>query len=320
VGAACSFVFYDSLLPHIANGSEMDRLSTSAYAIGYLGGGLLLALNLAWIKMPHWFGLPAGENLTESQATLPARLAFLSVAVWWLLFSIPTFLKVPEPPRTAHAREKPMGNPVVAAFVQLKETLGALRGYKHAFLLLFAFLIYNDGITTIYKMATSYGDEIGIGEGSLITAILVVQFVGIPFAILFGVLAGRIGAKLSISLALVAYAGISIFGYFMKTATHFFILATAVAMVQGGSQALSRSLFATMIPKQKSAEFFALFAVCEKFAGILGPLIFWAINRATGSSRYAVLAVIAFFIVGGLLLQGVNVAEGRKAARTAEEA
>lgn len=320
VGAAGSFVFYDSLLPHIAHGSEMDRLSTTAYALGYLGGGLLLAANLAWIKLPHWFGLPSGENLTEAQATLPTRLAFVSVAVWWFLFALPMFLRVPEPASRHGGSARQGQNALKAALLQLKDTLVALRGFKHAFLLLLAFLIYNDGITTIYKMATIYGTELNIDEGSLITAILLVQFVGIPFAILFGMLAGRIGAKRCVTITLFVYAGISVFGYFMKTAAHFYILAILVAMVQGGSQALSRSLFATLIPKEKSAEFFALFAVCEKFAGILGPVVFMAMIAATGSSRGAVFAVILFFIVGGCLLQLVNVAEGQKAARAAEAA
>jgi UMF1 family MFS transporter len=318
VGAAGSFVFYDSLLPHIAHGSEMDRLSTTAYALGYLGGGLLLAANLAWIKLPHWFGLPSGENLTEAQLTLPTRLAFVSVAVWWFLFALPMFLRVPEPASRHGCNKRSGQNPLKAALGQLVETLTALRGFKHAFLLLLAFLIYNDGITTIYKMATIYGTELNIDEGSLITAILLVQFIGIPFAVFFGVLAGRIGAKRCVTLSLIVYAGISVFGYFMKTAAHFYILAILVAMVQGGSQALSRSLFATLIPKEKSAEFFALFAVCEKFAGILGPIVFMAMIAATGSSRSAVFAVILFFIVGGCLLQLVNVAEGQKAARAAE--
>jgi UMF1 family MFS transporter len=317
-GATGSFTFYESLLPHIAKEDEIDRVSTAGYALGYIGGGLLLALNLAWIQKPEWFGLPHGPGLTPSQATLPARLAFVSVAAWWLLFSLPTFRTVPEPPRRLEADERGTEQPIRMAFVRLGETLRELRGYKHAFLMLLAFMLYNDGIQTIIKMATAYGTEIGIGQGALITAILVVQFVGIPFAFLFGALAGRIGAKRCVFVGLVVYTLISVLGYFMKTATHFFILAMLVGMVQGGTQALSRSLFATLVPRHKSGEFFGFYSVFEKFAGIFGPLLFAATIAITGSSRNAILSVIAFFAAGALLLTRVDVEEGERVARAAE--
>jgi UMF1 family MFS transporter len=314
VGVAGSFVFYEALLPHIARRNEIDRVSAAGYALGYVGGGILLALNLAWIQRPDWFGLPAGPGLTESQATLPVRLAFLSVAVWWVIFSLPLFRRVPEPPALLEPDERRGENPIKAAFMRLGETFRELRSYRNAFLLLVAFLIYNDGIQTIIKMATAYGTEIGIGQSALIAAILVVQFVGIPCTFLFGMVAGRIGAKRALFLGLTAYAGISVLGYFMKTATHFFVLAGMVGMVQGGTQALSRSLFASMIPQHKSGEFFGFFSVFEKFAGIFGPLIFAGTIAATGSSRNAILSVIAFFVVGGALLYLVDVQGGQRAA------
>jgi UMF1 family MFS transporter len=186
--------------------------------------------------------------------------------------------------------------------------------------MLLAFLIYNDGIGTIIRMATIYGTEIGIGQAALIGAILMVQVIGIPFAFLFGALAGRVGAKRLVLLGVVVYAGISIFGYYMHTATQFFILAGLVGMVQGGTQALSRSLFASMIPRHMSGEFFGFFAVVEKFAGIFGPALFALAISLTGSSRSALLSVIIFFVVGGLLLLRVNVDEGRAVARAAEAA
>jgi MFS transporter, UMF1 family len=318
VGAAGCFVFYESLLPHIARPDEIDRVSTAGYALGYVGGGLLLALNLAWIQKPAWFGLPAGPWLTESQATLPARLAFVSVAVWWVIFSIPLFRRVPEPPARIEPDERRGENPVRVAFVRLGETFHELRGYRQAFVMLLAFLIYNDGIQTIIKMATAYGTEIGIGQSALIGAILVVQFVGIPCSFLFGAVAGWIGAKRALFLGLLAYTAISILGYFMRTATHFYILAALVGMVQGGTQALSRSLFASMIPPHKSGEFFGFFSVFEKFAGIFGPLIFAGTIAATGSSRNAILSIIGFFAVGAALLATVDVREGQGAAREAE--
>jgi UMF1 family MFS transporter len=315
IGAAGSFVFYEALLPHIAGPEEIDRVSTAGYAMGYIGGGLLLALNLAWIQKPAWFGLPTGHDLTGTQASLPVRLAFVSVAVWWLIFSLPLFRKVPEPPPRLESDEHPGESPIKMAFVRLTETFHELRGYRQAFLMLGAFMIYNDGIQTIIKMATAYGTEIGIGQNALIGAILLVQFVGIPCSFLFGMLATRIGAKRAIFLGLLAYTCISVLGYFMTNATHFYVLAGLVGMVQGGTQALSRSLFASMIPPHKSGEFFGFFSVFEKFAGIFGPLIFAGTIAATGSSRNAILSVIGFFAVGATMLALVDVDEGQQRIR-----
>ena len=319
IGAAGSFVFYEALLPHIASPHEVDRVSTAGYAVGYIGGGILLALNLAWIQKPAWFGLPSGPGLPESASTLPVRLAFLSVAVWWVVFSIPILRRVSEPAARLEPDEHRGASAIRTAFRRLFETFRELRGYRQAFLMLLAFLIYNDGIQTIIKMATAYGTEIGIDQSSLIAAILLVQFVGIPCTFLFGSLAGRVGAKPAIFFGLVAYTAISVLGYFMKNATHFFILAGLVGMVQGGTQALSRSLFASMIPPHKSGEFFGFFSVFEKFAGIFGPLIFAGAIAATGSSRNAILSVIGFFAVGAAVLWTVDVAEGQRAARNATQ-
>jgi MFS transporter, UMF1 family len=315
IGANGSYVFYDALLPHIARDDEVDKVSTAGYALGYIGGGTLLALNLAWILKPEWFGLPAVKDLS-AQGTLPSRLAFLSVAVWWLIFSIPLFRCVPEPP--AFGGGGAGGLPVRAAIYRLIETGRSLRLYREALVMLVAFLIYNDGIGTIMRMATRYGDELGIEQGVMIASIVLVQFVGIPFAFLFGTLAGRIGAKRSIGLGLVGYTAICIFGYFMKTNTHFVVLAVLVGMVQGGTQALSRSLFASLIPREKSGEFFGFFGVAEKFAGIFGPAVFGLINLLSGSSRGSILSVIAFFVAGGFLLAQVDVAQGQRLARDEE--
>ena len=303
IGVSGSFVFYDSLLPHIAGPDEMDRVSSAGYALGYVGGGLLLALNLAWILKPSLFGLP--------DAGVASRLSFLSVAVWWVLFSIPLFRRVPEP--TLRPRDCRDGAPS-PPLPQLGSTLRDLRKYRQAFLMLVAFLIYNDGIGTIIRMAGPYGQEIGLPQIALITAFVMVQFVGIPFAFAFGWLAGRIGAKTSIFIALLVYVVISIVGYYMTSAWQFFLLSFLVATVQGGSQALSRSLFASMIPPSKSSEFFGFFGVFEKFAGIVGPALFAITVRATGSSRNAILSVIAFFVIGALLLWKVDVEEGKRVA------
>jgi UMF1 family MFS transporter len=318
VGANGSFVFYDALLPHVAPTEELDRVSTAGYALGYVGGGLLLAVSLAFILNPGWLGIPTGEDVSPALSSLPTRLSFVAVGVWWVVFAIPLFRHVPEPAVRILSEAERNQNAVRAALSRLQRTFGELRRYRNAFVMLLAFLIYNDGIGTIIRMAGIYGTEIGIERGALIGAIVLVQFVGIPFAFLFGGLAGWIGTKRAIFLGLAVYAGISMVGYFMTTATHFFILAILVGMVQGGTQALSRSLFGSMIPRHESGEFFGLFAVFEKFAGILGPAVFSLMILLTGSSRSAILSVILFFVVGGLLLLAVNVEEGQQAAREAE--
>jgi UMF1 family MFS transporter len=304
---AASFVFYDSLLPHIAAPDEIDRVSTGAYAIGYLGGGLLLIVNLLWILMPTTFGFP--DTLAAIKAS------FVSVAVWWFVFSLPLFRCVPEPPRALEPDETGADSSVHAAFTRLAETFHELRGYRNAFLMLVAFLLYNDGIQTIIRMATIYGAEIGIDRDARIAAFVIVQFVGVPFSFLFGAVAGRIGAKTAVFVALAVYTGISVLGYFMTTEWQFFALAFLVGTVQGGSQALSRSLFARMIPRQRSSEYFGFFSVFEKFAGVAGPALFAGSVTMFGSSRAAVLSVILFFLAGAAVLTRVNVTEGEAQAR-----
>ena len=308
IGVSSSFVFYDSLLPHVAREDEIDRVSTAGYALGYVGGGLLLALNLAWIQKPGWFGFAPGD--------MAVRASFLSVAVWWLVFSIPLFRTVhraaPPPRDRRAARARTRSPPRSAGWPRRYREL---RTYKHAFLMLLAFLIYNDGVQTIIRMATTYGTEIGLAAGPLIAAFVITQFVGIPFSFLFGMLAARIGAKRSVFLALAVYVGIAVLGYFMTSAAQFLALAVLVGMVQGGAQALSRSLFASMIPSYKSSEYFGFFGVFEKFAGIFGPAIFGVIVGVSGSSRGAILSVIAFFVIGGAILAFVDVDAGRAAAR-----
>jgi len=312
VGVAGTIVFYESLLPHLVPQEELDRVSSAGYAVGYIGGGVLLAINILMMAHPSWFGLPSRE--------IAVRASLASVAVWWVVFSIPLFRDVPEPPRRIEADETPSGNALATAAGRLVETFYELRVYRQAFVFLLAFLIYNDGIQTIIRMATIYGTEIGIDDNAMIGALLVTQFIGIPFAFLFGMFADRVGAKIAIFVGLAVYSGITILGYFMHSASEFFALAILVGMVQGGTQALSRSLFASMIPRHKSSEFFAFFSVFERYAGILGPAIFaWVVERS-GTSRNAIISVLAFFLLGAALLTLVDVAAGRRAARQSESA
>ena len=318
LGVVASFVFYDSLLPHVAREGELDRVSSAGYALGYIGGGLLLALDLMLLQRPEWFGLPSGEGLTPAQETLPARLAFVSVAVWWLVFSIPLFVRVSEPPPTASADGPRPG--LLDALRELRRTLRDLIGMRETCLMLVAFLVYNDGIGTIIRMATPFGEELGLDRGAMITAILMVQFVGIPCAFAFGALAQRIGTKAAIQAGIGVYFLVTLVAWRMDSEFEFYLLAFLVGLVQGGVQALSRSLFASLIPAQRSGEFFGLFAVLEKFAGVAGPAFFWLAATTTGSSRAGLVSVVLFFAVGGLLLARVDVEAGQRAAREAERA
>ena len=310
IGFASGNVFYESLLPHIARPDEIDRVSTAGYAVGYVGGGVLLALQLAWITWPERFGFDDGSEAT--------RWAFLSVAVWWLVFSIPIFRRVREPERKLTPDERADMSSVFAAVSRVVETFSEIRRYRHLFVFLLAFWFYNDGINTIIKMATAFGTEIGIHASHLIGAFLLVQFLGIPATFAYGALAARIGAKNGLYLALVVYTGICVLGYGMTEPWHFWALASVLALVQGGSQALSRSLFASMVPSGRSSQFFGFYSVSGKFGNIIGPFVFAVVARWTGGGRLAILALIGFFAIGTILLSFVNVEGGRALARTAE--
>jgi UMF1 family MFS transporter len=306
IGFAGANVFYEALLPSVARPEEVDRVSTAGYAIGYIGGGVLLAVNAAWFMSPETFGFSDGGQAV--------RASFVSVAVWWALFSVPLFRRVAEPVRRLTAGETAGLNPVTVGFSRVWATLKRIRQHPDLFLFLLAFLIYNDGVGTIIKMATIYGEEVGIGASHMIGALLLVQFVGIPFTFAFGQFAGRVSAKSGIFVCLVAYSAISAFGFFMSEAWHFWTLAVGVATVQGGIQGLSRSLYASMIPTGRSTEFFGFYSVSSKFAGIAGPLVFATVGQAMGTSRWGILSLIAFFLIGAALLSRVNVDAGRRLA------
>ena len=306
IGFAGANVFYESLLPYIAKEKEIDRVSTAGYAMGYVGGGLLLALNFVWIAWPEAFGLRDAEQAT--------RLSFFSVSVWWALFSVPLLRRVREPPRALEADETLDVNPLRIGLSRVGETLRELRKHKQVFLFLLAFWFYNDGIGSIIKMAAIFATEIGISTQNILLTFLAVQFLGIPFTFAFGWLAGKIGAKRGLQLSLVVYLIICVFAYFITTPVHFFAMGVAVATVQGGAQALSRSIFATIVPKSKSSQFFGFFSVSAKFAGIFGPLLFGIIGAATGDSRPAIVSLVIFFFIGMFFLARLDVEEGQRVA------
>lgn len=305
IGFSGSLVFYDSLLPHLAGPDEIDQVSSRGYAMGYIGGGLLLAINLGMILAP------------TGQTELMTRLAFLTVAVWWLVFSLPVLRVVAEPPRRIRAGEESF-SPIQASLSRLAQTLRDIRRFRELFLFLIAFWLYNNGIGTIIVMATIYGAEIGIGQTTLIGTLLMVQFLAAPFAFLFGWLAKRMGTKNAIYLSLGIYTLIAIAGYFLQHEWQFWVLGAMVATVQGGSQALSRSLLGRMMPKSKSAEFFGFFSVSEKFAGIAGPALFGIVSQLTGASRLSIVSLIVFFVGGAFLLSRVDVQKGIRLAEADE--
>jgi UMF1 family MFS transporter len=300
-------IFYEALLPHIASDKEIHRVSNSGYAVGYIGGGVLLALNLAWIMAPNTFGLP--------DTVSGIKLSFISVGLCWLLFSIPLFRHVPEPETSIPESQNVLKTSQQAVF-QLFRTLAQLKKYPDVLMFLLAFWAYSDGIGTIMNMATIYGREVGIGTNDLIKAILVVQFMGVPFSFAFGPITDKIGPKKALMLTLLVYTFISMVGYFMSTTWHFWILAGGVASVQGASQAISRSVFAQMVPLKHSGEFFGLFSVSSKFAGLFGPLVFGLLAEKTGGSRLSVLFIVLLFIAGMILLSRVDIERGKSRAHT----
>lgn len=384
IGFSGSLIFYDSLLPHIAKPDEIDDVSARGYAMGYLGGGILLAINLLMIQMPDALGITAlGSRLGIDGTELATRLSLLSVGIWWVLFSIPLLRHVAEPPRAKLQVDK-LTNPIMGGFARLSNTFKELKLYRQLLIFIVAFWIYNDGIGTIIKMATIYGSEIGIGQTDLIGALLLTQFIGMPFSLLFGRLPRRDGAHqpffvsavicsaiailgvgiatprlgitsgpLAVAIALAAvgagllfswfigrrlfaplakrmtarnaillglaiYAVVSIWGYFMATGAEFWLIAMMVGLVQGGSQALSRSLFGNMVPKAQTAEFFGFYDMSSKFAGLAGPFLFAVVGQLAGSSRLSIVSLVIFFIAGSLILSRVNEAEGIRVAREAD--
>jgi len=311
IGFAGSLVYYDALLPHVARADEIDQVSSRGYMMGYIGGGILLAVNLVMIMfVPTW--------IPSLGAGLMTRLSFVTVAIWWFAFSLPLFKRVKEPERRIVAGEEGM-QAVKVSVNRLAQTFKELKKYRDLSLGLLAFWIYANGIGTIITMATAYGKELQFSDTTLIGTLLMVQFLAAPFAYLFGWLAKKLGLKKSIYLSLAIYTLIAIAGYFLYQEWQFWVLGAAVATVQGGSQALSRSMIGRMMPKSKSAEFYGFFSVFEKFASILGPAIFAVISRIMNESRLSIASLVVFFGLGIYVLSRVNIERGKEVALKEEE-
>ncbi|SME93955.1 MFS transporter [Pseudobacteriovorax antillogorgiicola] len=305
ISFALGNVFYEAMLVDLCDEDEVHVTSTSAYALGYIASAVILALNLSWVMSPATFGF------TDADAAIKA--SFVSVGIWWIVFSIPLFKHVKEPePRVR--RSNVGGGVVKESLVQLYHTLRDSRQFPNLFIFLIGFWFYSDGIGTIIKLATVYGKEVGISNDHLIAAVLMIQVVGVPSSFIFGPLAMKIGPKNGLYITLVIYTVLTIGSYWMTTALHFWVLAIGVALVQGASQALSRSIYALMVPKHRASEFFGFFSVSSKFAGILGPLMFGVISQLTGGSRNSLIFICLLFVVGIFCLTKVDIQKAQQEA------
>lgn len=306
LGFSCSNIFYDSLLVSVTKERHYDRVSAYGFAFGYLGGGLLFSLNVMMILFPGSFGLAGTAEAV--------KLSFFSVAVWWALFSIPLFLWVEEPVTGEEKRAW-----VSAGFKQLFTTLGKVRQLKMTFLFLLAYWCYIDGVDTIVRMAVDYGLSIGFDANNLMVALLITQFVGFPAALAFAAIGAKRGPKQGIMLAIFVYLLILLWAYRMDAIWEFYLLAVAIGLVQGGIQALSRALYARLIPRDQAGEFFGFYNMLGKFAVVLGPLLMGWVGVLTQDSRLSILAIGILFALGALLLSRVDVDAGQSAARSLEQ-
>lgn len=304
VGFSGGNIFYDSLLPGVASEKKVDFTSSLGYSLGYIGGGLLFLINLFMFQKPEFFGIPDG--------TTAVRISFITVAIWWAVFSIPIMLWVEEP---VIYEKTGIGESITQGLRQLVKTFNEIKHLKVVGIFLLAYWLYIDGVDTIIRMAVDYGLSIGFPDSSLMTAILVVQFVAFPATLLYNWFAGKAGVKLAIFVAIAAYGLITILGYLMTKMWHFYALAVLVGFFQGGIQALSRSLYTRIIPAEKAAEFFGFYNMLGKFAVVIGPALMGSVALATGNIRYGILSVLVLFVLGGFFLYRVNISEGEKMAR-----
>ncbi len=292
IGFSGANVFYDSLLVTVSKEEERNRTSALGFSLGYLGGGILFFLNVIMFLYPNWFGL-------ESQ--IEAVLwSFMSVALWWLIFSLPIYLNVKEP--TQSSSGKSVNRIITEAFSSLLNTARSIKEYKSAVIFLLAYFLYMDGVDTIIRMATSYGSDIGLSATSMIQALLLTQFVGFPATLVFGYYADKFGYKYSLSFAIIVYIFVVLFSSQMDTALEFYVVACVVGLVQGGVQAISRSFFSTLIPTNKAAEFFGFYNFIGKSSVFIGPFMVSGIALVSGSPSYGILSLLILFIPGLILL------------------
>lgn len=295
-GFAGANVFYNSLLVSAVVPERRELISSRGYAFGYLGGGILLAVNLLMLRKPALFGF--------AEASVALRWVFLSVAAWWALFSIPLFVMVPE---GISGGAKTLAGSIKSGFSSLISTFHHIRGQKNIFRFLLAFLLYNDGVQTVIMMATVYGKaELGLDSGHLIGALLLTQAVGVPGSLTYGWLAKRFGSKRMLYAGIAGYIVIIFYAFWMRKAIDFWILAGMVGLFMGGLQAVSRGFYSRMIPEGMNAEYFGFFSISQRFASILGPLMFALINDVTGSSKLSILSLLVLFVSGGLVLRTVK--------------
>ncbi len=320
IGFSGANVFYDALLPSVADEDKIDFVSGLGFSMGYLGGGLLFLINVLMTLMPERFGLAdAGEAV---------RYSFVSVALWWGIFTICTILWVPEEKTTPESGHG--GNIIGDGFRQFLGTFKEVRHLKTVFLFLFAYWCYIDGVDTIIRMAVDYGMSIGFDSNDLIVALLIVQFVGFPAALGFGKLGQRWGARRGIYLAIGVYMFVTVWGVMMTQKHEFYVLAVIVGLVQGGIQALSRSYYSRLIPKEQSAEYYGFYNMLGKFAAIIGPVMMGIVGliarrmlmppaptpeqiETAGqlASRWSMASILILFLVGAILLYFVDEEKGR---------
>jgi len=293
LGFSGANVFYDAMLPALAPRADRHRVSALGYSLGYLGGGLLFLVNVAMTLQPAWFGLP--------DAATAVRVSFLTVAVWWALFTVPLFASVRERPGLVAG-----GVGFRQSLGRLGKTLGRIREHPNLWLFLLAYWLYIDGVATIIRMAVDYGLSIGLPADSLIKALLIVQFVGFPATLVFGWLGTRIGAKRGLWIGLWVYVLATVAATFMDSALEFYALAVVLGLVQGGVQSLSRSLFSRLIPPERDGEFFGFLNMLGKAAAVIGPVLVGIVAATSGSSRLGLLSIIALFLAGMLVLRRVE--------------
>ena len=291
IGFSGGNIFYDALIVSVSSPDQRNRTSSLGFSLGYLGGGLLFLINVLMYLYPQWFGLsgPADAVLWS----------FMSVAIWWFIFSLPLLLHVKEKDDLVNTNKN---NVVTAAFTNLLNTAKSVRNYKKVVIFLLAYFLYMDGVDTIIRMATSYGSDIGLSASSMISALLLTQFVGFPATLIFGFYADKFGYKESLTFAIVVYICVVLFSSQMDTATEFFIVAGIIGLVQGGVQAISRSYFSNLIPQDKAAEFFGFYNFIGKSSVFLGPFMVSGIALLTGSPSIGILSLLILFIPGLILL------------------